>query len=382
MKSSKEKKVVTLPIAAEMIYDSLADIAWRVEAERLGYNKQNNAQYEEDKREYKNQILQELGADAFLFSFTPSGEIGSGDSDFKDNPKKGSGKKRSYGRISNGFYNSFIGDKEFRNAKIKDKKDKKHKSSREYHNYVFSKNTSYLGEKGLLTSIFSADGSNPVVVNRRLFKFKSAFVAFVQLYMECNMREYHGGGRVKTNGKRYDKDSRRIKGVKSVYNASNETSFSYRQKDKNESDEQYFEYLVHVEMNRYLRLFTATFFFIIMAELFATNIEQFARVIDANDLARINNVTNIRKRFARLKSSENRDSFVKSIQALFNLSINIERLPGVKDDVDKLPIFANDEEGDEDRPLTTREVKSQRASATTKDIEDSLFSKKKSKKKE
>ena len=60
-------KKVTLPIAAKMIYESLAKIAWRVEKDKHRDASKESPPISEEG--FKHYILQELGKDAFLYSF-------------------------------------------------------------------------------------------------------------------------------------------------------------------------------------------------------------------------------------------------------------------------------------------------------------------------
>jgi hypothetical protein len=270
-KIDEEKKQVTLPIAAKMMYESLADIAWRVEKE-AARNKRPGI----EKDDFYEYILQELGKDAFLYSFTPSGEIGSGDSDHRDNPQTP--------RISRKFYDLF---------------------------------NRYIGPNGEITKLFQKDGSNAKVQKNRLFRFKSSIINLVQLYVESTMKEYDGQKIINADGRLFDNEGKRVKGVKSKFNKSNETSFSYRQRKKNETDEDWFKYLLRIEMNRYLRLFVATFYMMVICDLFATDIDDMAKVIDLNDLANINSLKSDKLKFSKLKHPANRDQFVRNIQEIF-----------------------------------------------------------------
>lgn len=136
---NKKNNQVTLPIAAKMMYLSLAKIAWRVEQEKNG--KKSNLTEDE----FKEKILQELGADGFLNSFTPGGEIGSGDSDYRKNPTRD---------VSQDFYSYF---------------------------------NEFIGENGSVTKLFSEKTSNNKVVNNKLFRLKSSFVNLVDLYIEATI---------------------------------------------------------------------------------------------------------------------------------------------------------------------------------------------------
>jgi hypothetical protein len=286
MARDKKKKIVTLPIASKMMYESLANIAWRVEKEsakgKPGINK-------DDFHEY---ILQVLGKDAFLYSFTPSGEIGSGDSDHRDNPGEKKDKK-ARGRISFRFYDMFRDE---------------------------------IGPNGRVTKRLSGGKPNPKVFRNRLFRFKSAVVNLVQLYIESSMKEWDSKKLITADGRRYDSEGNRIGGVKSKYNESNETSFSYRRRTKDEGDEEWYKYLVKIEMNRYLRLFVATFYMQVICKLIDTNINSMATYIDKLNLAGINNLDNDRDKFSLLKYVPNREDFVVKIKDAFTTDTIVKLL--------------------------------------------------------
>jgi len=303
MARDKKKKIVTLPIASKMMYESLANIAWRVEKESA------RGKPKITKDDFHDYILQVLGKDAFLYSFTPSGEIGSGDSDHRDNPQTP--------RISKKFYDLF---------------------------------TRYIGKNGEVTKIFQKDGSNERVQKNRMFRFKSSIINLVQLYVESTMKEYDSNKIINADGRLVGQDGKRVKGVKAKFNKSNETSFSYRQRKKDESDEEWFKYLLRVEMNRYLRLFVATFYMMVICDLFATDIDDMAKVIDLNDLAHINTLKSDKLKFAKLKHPANRDEFVRDIQEIFTARSIVKPLqkPGrpIKKGTEQLgmEIFGQEEE--------------------------------------
>lgn len=286
MARDKKKKFVTLPIAAKMMYESLASIAWRVEKEsakgKPGINKDDFHDY----------ILQVLGKDAFLYSFTPSGEIGSGDSDHRDNPGKEKDKK-ARGRISFRFYDMFLDE---------------------------------IGPRGRVTERLSGGNPNPKVFKNRLFRFKSAVVNLVQLYIESSMKEWDSRKLITADGRRYDSEGNRIGGVKSKYNESNETSFSYRRRNKDEGDEEWYKYLVKIEMNRYLRLFVATFYMQVICKLIDTDINSMAKYIDKLNLAGINDLDNDRDKFSLLKYVPNREDFVVKVKDAFTTDAIVKLL--------------------------------------------------------
>lgn len=269
MKKGKQVKQVTLPIGAKMIYETLADIAWRVEKQS------SKGKPKITKDDFYDYMLQVLGKDAFLYSFTPSGEIGSGDSDYRENP--------TTPRISDKFYDLFA---------------------------------SYIGPEGSITRLFANDGSPSRVQKNRMFRLKSSIVNLVQLYLEASMKEYNSSKLISVDGRIFDQEGNRVKGVKSKRNKSNDTSFNYKVRGS-ENDEQWFRYLLKIEMNRYLRLFTATFYMMVICDLFLTDINDMAKVVDLNDLANINSVKTDKKKFAKLKQPANRDAFVRGIQEIF-----------------------------------------------------------------
>jgi hypothetical protein len=299
MARNKKRKFVTLPIAAKMMYESLANIAWRVEKEsakgKPGINK-------DDFHEY---ILQVLGKDAFLYSFTPSGEIGSGDSDHRDNPG-GKKDKRPSGRISFRFYDLFRDE---------------------------------IGPRGRVTERLSGDKPNAKVFKNRLFRFKSAVVNLVQLYVESSMKEWDSRNLIKADGRQYDSEGNRIGGIKSAYNESNETSFSYRRRRKDEGDEEWFKYLVRVEMNRYLRLFVATFYMQVICKLIDTDINSMAKYIDKLNLAGINKLDNDRDKFSLLKYVPNREEFVLKIKDAFTTDAIVKLLQAKVSSEEQLSII-------------------------------------------
>jgi hypothetical protein len=269
MVKNKKKKIVTLPIAAKVMFHPLIDIAWRVESQ------ESKGKTRLSKKDFEDYMLQILGSDAFLYSFTPSGEIGAGDSDYRDNPQTP--------RISKKFYSLF---------------------------------DRYIGSDGVITKILSSKTSNSRVIKNRMFRFKSSIINLTQIYLESAMTEYSSSKGMISDGRVY-KDGKRLKGVKAKFNESEVTSFSYRKRKSGESEEEWFSHLLKVEMNRYLRLFVATFYMLVICDLFATDLDDMAKVIDLNDLANINSLPDNRMKFSKLKSPQNRASFVNRIQEIF-----------------------------------------------------------------
>lgn len=126
----KEKKIVTLPIGDLKIFDSLAEIEWS------NKNKKNP----KNKEVFKEKIIQDLGKEAFLHSFTPSGEIGSGDTP-KNNPSS---------------ENADLFIKEFYEI---------------------------IGEEGKLKKLFELN-SSPKKAKNNLKQFKMTVMALIKLYIE------------------------------------------------------------------------------------------------------------------------------------------------------------------------------------------------------
>jgi hypothetical protein len=270
-------KKVTLPVAAKMVYESLANIAWRVEKDKHRDASKDKPPITEEG--FKHYILQELGKDAFLYSFTPSGEIGSGDSDHRSNPQTA--------RIDKKFYEMF-------NELIGIDKQK----------------------EGIIVKNFRRDNAPNSVVKNRLFRFKSAIINLVELFLESNMNEYGSRKHMITDGRIYDEEGKRVRGIKSKFNKAKETSFSYKEKG-NETPEEWFRYLLQIEMNRYLRVFVATFYIMVISDLFTTDINYMAKAIDALDLAGIAKEKNDKARFLKLKRPVNREEFIGAIKRSF-----------------------------------------------------------------
>jgi hypothetical protein len=101
-------------------------------------------------------------------------------------------------------------------------------------------------------------------------------------------------------------------------------------------------------MNRYIRMFVATFYFIVVSDLFETDIQEMALTIQANDLASINGKKTDKEIFKKLKESANRETFVRKIRDLFSSKINIKDKSKVVGKTKKgqaeFDIFTNDEE--------------------------------------
>lgn len=263
MKKKKSPKTVTLPINNYDIFNSLAEIAWSVEEDKkkLSHNKEK----------FFHHIRQELGKDAFCRSFTPSGEIGSGET--MENPQTP--------RISKYFYDGL--------------------------------GTLFDAKSGSMSVIMRKHTNSERVEKNRMFRFKSSIVNLVQVYLETQM------GLITNDRPKEDRKTKR----KRV------TSFNYEKRPDGLSDEQWYDYLIKVEMNRYLRMFVATIFFVTIADLFSIDMESMAKTIDSNDLANVNdidastmtNVKKLHKKFSRLKSPKNRQDFVENVKKMWKLKL-------------------------------------------------------------
>lgn len=275
----KNKKFVTLPIGAKIINKTLADIAWSVESNR---NKL-------DKDDFYEQVLQELGIDAFLHSYTPSGEIGSGDSMLQENPQTP--------RISESFYDGF---------------------------------DDMIGKRGTISKILRADGANQKKEKNRMFRIKSATVNLIQVFIEAKLG-------LKTTDKNTEDERAQIKeakkkGEKFLVTRDRVTDFNFRKRRKDENDEEWLTYLINVEFNRYKRLFVATIFFQTIFSLFEINMKQIISVIadPGLNLTGTKGIKDPNKVFAKLMSAPNRDGFVRNVRELWKIKVeppepNIEK---------------------------------------------------------
>jgi hypothetical protein len=257
-----KKKQVTLPIGNKKVFEKLAQIAWRVEKESMKSNPDS-----EERDEFFDHILQELGKDAFLYSFTPSGEIGDGLNTL-DNPQTP--------RISKKFYEEAM-------------------------EQIF-------GSKGKMTQFFIMSNPSAAVQKDRMRRFKSAVVALVQLYLESSLKLTI---RQKIP-KNLTKDEKRQYPI---------TSFNYPIKG-NQSDDEWYSELVKVEMHRYTRLFVAAIFFSSISKLFNLKIGDFSKAIVAQDMLGINGLPTPKKKFAKLKNIETRKKFVQDVLKNFNVGVS------------------------------------------------------------
>jgi hypothetical protein len=127
------KKKVTLPIGCKIIFLRLAEIAWANEK-----NKKNK-----NKDEYIEKIVQELGTDAFIHSFTPGGEIGDGHNTLANPRERG---------IEN-FYKKNLG--------------------------------SLFGRNGSISSMLIETSKNNKVYKNKELRFKEAVISLAKLYVEA-----------------------------------------------------------------------------------------------------------------------------------------------------------------------------------------------------
>jgi hypothetical protein len=214
-------------------------------------------------------VVQELGKDAFLYSFTPSGEIGDGLHTL-DNPQTP--------RISKKFYEEAM--------------------------------ASIFGVKGEMTKYFRLSNPSEAVQKDRMRRFKASVVALVQLYLETSLKLTI---RNKIPGDAPDEEKERLK--KDPF-----TSFNYPRKG-NQSDDDWYAELVKVEMHRYTRLFVASIFFSSITKLFMLKIDDFAKAIIAQDMAGIKNLPTPKKKFAKLRNKENRQDFVGKVLKAFKVGV-------------------------------------------------------------
>jgi hypothetical protein len=158
------KKTVTLPISNKKIFRDLAEFAFKVE---------NLPQ--EEKEDFIEDVMNQLAKEAFLFSFTPSGEIG-------DNPQTP--------RISETFYDNF---------------------------------PDLFGSKGLITKVLGQNTESDRVLKNRMHRFKSSIINLIQLYLESAFK-------LKTNDRpKTDRKSNRQR----------LTSFNYPQISGNKTEADY-----------------------------------------------------------------------------------------------------------------------------------------------
>lgn len=245
-----ERKTVTLPISNRKIFQALADIAAVVEEVSP-----------KEREAFRESVMNELGTEAFLKSFTPSGEIG-------DNPQTQ--------RIAETFYDSL---------------------------------NDIVGPTGTVTKMMKRSTSSDTVLKNRMFRFKSAIVNLIQLYLDAVMG-------LKTNDRpKIDRETKRVR----------DTSFNYP-KLSGRKDEQDYEKLLEVEQNRYVRMFVATIFFTTLSDLFALKIEDMSKTIESLDLIGAGNITDPKKLFAHLRNPRTRENFITRTRDIWKIQLKpIER---------------------------------------------------------
>jgi hypothetical protein len=265
------KKVVTLPIGNKDIFTELAKIAWSVEDDKS-----------QDRDAFFEEVLQQLGADAFLYSFTPSGEIGCGDNEFKSNPTSA--------RFSADFYDAI---------------------------------ETLVGPEGSVTKVLNAKISSKPKGRERMLRFRSAVVNLATLYAEAVL-----------NMKSRDKDSRSQKVARRTKKAKGEevtydkrervTDFNFKKRGT-ETDEEWRRYLVQVMENRYIRFFVATVFFKTISDLFTIRSEDIYKTMKAGDLLGISEM-NDKTKFKVLSQPETMKEFTDKILKMWTLELR-EPLP-------------------------------------------------------
>jgi hypothetical protein len=263
MKKKKQVKQVTLPLGNKKVFEKLAQIAWRVEKESIKGNPERG-----EKEEFFDHVLQELGKDAFLYSFTPSGEIGDGLNTL-DNPQTP--------RIAKSFYEDGLED--------------------------------LFGPGGEITKFFKRGNPSDAVQKNRLMRYKSAIVALVQLYLESAMK-YKIRDKVPKDSTDAEKMRERV------------TSFNYTRRKSGMTDEEWYLELIRVEMNKYTRLFVAALFFSSISNIFLLKISDLTRSIDTQDLAGINSLNSNKKKYAKLRNEDNRKDFVKAVLNMWRIPIS------------------------------------------------------------
>jgi hypothetical protein len=261
---SKKIKTVTLPEGSRIMFEALAEIDWHNEMQDRKNAKSNPV----DKKSFFEERLQEYGRDAFLHSFTPGGEIGSGESaeyDLQDNPHTP--------RITKNFYDSFKDLLEPPKGNVKN-----------------------------INSMMRRNISSETTYKNRMFRFKSCLVNLVQLYLESEMKFV-------TNAKKRKGDDVT-------------TAFNYKRRT-NENEEQWYTYLVEVEENRYVRLFVATIFLVTLADLFLIDVSDMSKTIDTLNLTGAEHIEDPKKKFKALNSLVTRKDFVDRVRDIWQLQIKV-----------------------------------------------------------
>jgi len=122
-------KKVTLPIYNKEIYESLAEIMWSLEENK------------KDKDKFIAKTMNDLGKEAFLHSFTPSGEIGSGET-----------VRNPYNKTNSEIFFDAFSD-------------------------VF-------GESGEITELVAQNTNSEKLVKNRVNRIKAAIIELINVYVE------------------------------------------------------------------------------------------------------------------------------------------------------------------------------------------------------
>jgi hypothetical protein len=268
MKKKTDKKFVTLPIGNVEVFKRLADIAWSVQEDRDSF----------EKDDFYDFMLQLLGEDAFLYSFTPSGEIGSGHGEYSENPQTP--------RISASFYGAFP---EF-------KKD------------------------GLVNTLMSKHTKSDKVKKNRILRFKSAVINLIQIYVDARLGLKTDDRDTSDQRKQRRANAKEGKATPASYTP-RITSFNFK-KRTTETDEEWMAYLIGVEQNRYKRLFVATIFFSTIIQLFEISMTDIDKLMTQLDLANIEGMSDPKKVYKKLMSDTNRDEFVMNIRNLWKIKVD------------------------------------------------------------
>ncbi len=271
MKTQKQKKNVSLPVGNKDIFEALGEIAFSVEDDKGGL----------DRDDFINDVVQELGKDAFLYSFTPSGEIGDGHNT-KQNPQTP--------RVAHSFYDGF-----------RDMLGVKGEGS---------------ATDGKVVKMLKQNTNSDRVINTRVIRFKGAVINLVQLYLESAL------SLVPT-----DKNTYKQKKNKESVKRERITSFNYKKRPAGMTDTDWIDYLISVEENRYMRMFIATIFFKTISELFLVSSTQVYKTIKAQNLLGVEGLSQ-KKKFGKLRQPATRTTFVQLVRELWNLEL--QPLPSKK----------------------------------------------------
>jgi len=270
-KRMRQKTNVTLPLGNKEIFEALGEIAFSVEDNRKDISKD----------EFVADVVQELGKDAFLFSFTPSGEIGDGHNT-KDNPQTP--------RIAQSFYDG-LSD-------------------------LLGVEGEGADKDGSVTKMLKANISSEKVFKTRMVRFKGAIINLVQLYLESDLRMTATDRNSYGQRKRKDKVAReRV------------TSFNYKQRPRGMDDTEWFNYLIGVEENRYVRMFVAVIFFKTISDLFLIKSGELYKTMKAQDLLGVEGKS-AKTKFKIMRQAPTREEFVRRVRQLWNLELRMPKTKG------------------------------------------------------